>query len=319
MKKLYLLLLFLAGAAWGQSSPDCSFTLVFTAAAAQSPAYNNKPSTAGGLPCTSWIVSYFTNGASSVSVQIEGSADSGGSPSGGYTLLTAATSPITSANPATGTTGGNILACCDYYPWIRINPTTFTGTNKTMTVRVYGYRGTSQVASGGGGGGSGITQLHGDVTAGPGTGNVAATVVGIETVPFCSGYAPTNGQMVEYTTGGSPNPCYSAAAGGSGATQVIGTASFNGVGSITSLVTAGVVSGVTYNSTGNYTVSISPSTSNYLVFVQCSNDSGTFVGLPSIIYNSVGGTSFGINIIQVNGGGFSNHDFPINYVSVVKY
>ena len=102
-------------------------------------------------------------------------------------------------------------------------------------------------------------------------------------------------------------------------TQVIGTASFNGVGSITSLVTAGVVSGVTYNSTGNYTVSISPSTSNYLVFVQCSNDSGTFVGIPSIIYNSVGGTSFGINIIQVNGGGFSNHDFPINYVSVVKY
>ena len=169
MKKLYLLLLFLAGlflagAAWGQSSPDCSFTVVFTAASPQSPSYNNKPATTGGLPCTSWVVSYFTNGASSVSIQIEGAADSGGSPTGSYTALTAATSPITSANPATGTTGGNILACCDYYPWIRINPTTFTGTNQKMTVRVYGYRGTSQVASGGGGGGGG------------GTGNAASVV-----------------------------------------------------------------------------------------------------------------------------------------------
>ena len=31
---------------------------------------------------------------------------------------------------------------------------------------------------------------------------------GIESVPFCSGYSPTNGQFVQYTTGSSPNPCY---------------------------------------------------------------------------------------------------------------
>lgn len=43
-----------------------------------------------------------------------------------------------------------------------------------------------QRQAGGGGGGSGITQLHQDVVAGPGTGNVAATVEGIQTDPIVS-------------------------------------------------------------------------------------------------------------------------------------
>jgi hypothetical protein len=38
----------------------------------------------------------------------------------------------------------------------------------------------------------------------------------LETVPFCSGYTPTNGQFVQYTTGSSPNPCYTAATAGGG-------------------------------------------------------------------------------------------------------
>ena len=41
-------------------------------------------------------------------------------------------------------------------------------------------------------------------------------VVGIDNVPLCIGYTPTNGQVVEYTTGGSPNPCYTAASTGGG-------------------------------------------------------------------------------------------------------
>lgn len=65
------------------------------------------------------------------------------------------------------------------------------------------------------GGGSGITALTQDVSA-SGSGSVAATVQGIETVPFCSAYSPSNGQFVQYTTGGSPSPCYNAASGGGG-------------------------------------------------------------------------------------------------------
>lgn len=36
------------------------------------------------------------------------------------------------------------------------------------------------------------------------------TVIGLKTVPFCTGYTPTNGQLIQYTTGGTPSPCYNA-------------------------------------------------------------------------------------------------------------
>jgi hypothetical protein len=42
-----------------------------------------------------------------------------------------------------------------------------------------------------------------------------ATVVnGLKGVPFCTGFTPTNGQSLQYSTALSPNPCYTAAAGG---------------------------------------------------------------------------------------------------------
>ena len=44
-------------------------------------------------------------------------------------------------------------------------------------------------------------------------GNTAALphVIGLTGVPFCTGFTPTNGQAIEYSTGGSPNPCWTAA------------------------------------------------------------------------------------------------------------
>ena len=44
------------------------------------------------------------------------------------------------------------------------------------------------------------------------------TVVGINGVPLCTGFTPTNGQMLQYTTASAPSPCYTAAtvSGGSG-------------------------------------------------------------------------------------------------------
>ena len=60
-------------------------------------------------------------------------------------------------------------------------------------------------------GGGTFVQLSGDASS---TATGGATVVnGLKGVPFCTGYTPTNGQMVEYTTALSPNPCYTAAAG----------------------------------------------------------------------------------------------------------
>jgi hypothetical protein len=43
----------------------------------------------------------------------------------------------------------------------------------------------------------------------------AATVKGINAVPLCTGFTPANGQNLQYITGSSPNPCYTAAAGSS--------------------------------------------------------------------------------------------------------
>jgi hypothetical protein len=60
-----------------------------------------------------------------------------------------------------------------------------TGSNTVLTWDGYFYWGV------GGGGGGGITQLTGDVTAGPGTGSVAATVVGIR------GNTVTSGALVK--------------------------------------------------------------------------------------------------------------------------
>ena len=59
-----------------------------------------------------------------------------------------------------------------------------------------------------------FVQLSGDASS---TATGGATVVnGLKGVPFCTGYTPTNGQAVTYTTGGAPNPCYTAATGSGG-------------------------------------------------------------------------------------------------------
>jgi hypothetical protein len=126
--------------------PDCQFTASFTSATAGA-AVINKPTATGGVACVYWAVEYWTNGASGVSVKLEGASDSAGAPTGSYTALTAGTG---SSNPMTGTAQGAAILCCDYYPWIRVNPTTFTGSSRSMIFRVYGWRAPTNPSAGGG-------------------------------------------------------------------------------------------------------------------------------------------------------------------------
>jgi hypothetical protein len=66
-------------------------------------------------------------------------------------------------------------------------------------------------------GGSGtFNALTGDATS-TATGGTT-TVKGLNGVPFCTGFTPTNGQSIQYTTASSPNPCYTAATGGGSGT-----------------------------------------------------------------------------------------------------
>jgi hypothetical protein len=94
---------------------------------------------------------------------------------------------------------------------------------------VYGYKTNSALQGGGGSGG--ITALTQDVTA-SGSGSVPATVVGIDTVPLCMGFTPTEGQTLLYTTTLSPNPCYTAVSPAStvSAISVAGTYSTDNLG-----------------------------------------------------------------------------------------
>lgn len=98
--------------------------------------------------------------------------------------------------------------------------------------------------------------------------NTSQTVVGLDGTPFCTGYAPTNGEAVTLTTAGSPNPCYTAAIPAAG--ELVTTSVSDNTNYYLALWTnnadgyqGGVVASPTYNpSTGALTL---PATSSVAV------------------------------------------------------
>ena len=62
-----------------------------------------------------------------------------------------------------------------------------------------------------------VPNLSGDVTT---SGSSVATVKGINGVPLCTGFTPTTGQNLQYTTASTPNPCYTSATGSGGSGTV---------------------------------------------------------------------------------------------------
>jgi hypothetical protein len=143
MRPLLLALLLSLGSfvAYGQSTPDCQFTVTFTSATTGA-SFNNRTSS-GATPCVKWRVAYFADGLSGASIQLEGAPDSNGT-AGTYAAIAAGqvyegTNPLT--DPAQGT-----AAMTAYFPWIRLNVTVFTpigGAPHQIIARVYGYKGTS--------------------------------------------------------------------------------------------------------------------------------------------------------------------------------
>lgn len=140
--------------------------------------------------------------------------------SGSYTALTASQG---SSNPQTGTTQGAAELCCDYYPWIRVNPTTFSGSSQTMIARVYGWRGTP-VAPGGGAVSANVNVgQFGGASAVTGTGAGGA---GIPRVTISNDSSLAANQSVNQAQfgGSSVSPCLSQILfnlSGSGDTQII--------------------------------------------------------------------------------------------------
>lgn len=81
-------------------------------------------------------------------------------------------------------TGAGTLSQVDIIPEIKVNAGTVASVN----------------------GATGTVSLHDLDTSG--------NVKGVNGVPLCTGFTPTDGQALKYTTGSSPNPCYTAAVAG---------------------------------------------------------------------------------------------------------
>lgn len=134
--RIYILATFAAIAAMGQ---DCRIPINFsvvsnTISPATSAPFNNK-----GIACVNWQMNVFVSGLSALSIQLESASDLGGNTPGtfaafGGTLLSG-TNPITATTQATSTFTG-------MFPWLRVNPTSATGTGNIVGV-AYGFKATS--------------------------------------------------------------------------------------------------------------------------------------------------------------------------------
>ena len=192
------LILLLAAFAQAQTPTayDCQISATFTATSTTTAPYYNKGPVA---PCVSWRLTYATLNATGVSIQLQGTNNlpNGNADPAGWTALTPQTG---STNPATGTSAGTIAACCDYYPWIRAIATSFTGTGQTMSLAVFGYKGTSA---------SRQTEGTGTVTGGPFTAGNAIIGAGGQAIadsgspPFANPMVAA-GDMIDGGASGAP-------------------------------------------------------------------------------------------------------------------
>ena len=136
------------------------------------------------------------------------------------------------------------------------------------------------------------SELSGDATT---SGSNAVTVKGLNGVPFCTGYTPTTGEAVQYTTGSSPNPCYTAASTTSSTFSVKNYgAAGNGVIRVDGSMNSG--SGVLTSASGTFT----------------SADVGKYVQVigagPGGTTHTTGAITSGLNVFTDSSGTFAASD-----------
>lgn len=119
MKKIVSFLLLGAALAFAQSAPNCNLTNQILSVSGTGSNYN-----ATSIKCVAWTFSYFSEGFSAVSIQVESAPDNGGVP-GAFAIIPAAS--IIGTNPLTSTSSGS-FTINGYFPWLRVNLTTATGT-----------------------------------------------------------------------------------------------------------------------------------------------------------------------------------------------
>ena len=152
--------------------PDCLIQIPAATAATTSAAFDNR-----GLNCVDWFVVYNSTGFSAISVELDSASDSAGSPGsfsafGGTILL--GSNPSTVLNQC----GNACIAATGYYPWIRLNFVSKTGTG-SIGVTAYGYRKDQSGINGAGGSGcSSPCVVIGPTNAGSPSANAPVQVAG---------------------------------------------------------------------------------------------------------------------------------------------
>jgi hypothetical protein len=130
-----------------QNAPNCNQQNAILTSATTGPNYN-----ATSVKCVAWTFSYYAEGFSALSIQVEQAPDNNGVP-GAFAAV------VATGNPATATTFTS-FSFNGYAPWIRVNLTSATGTGfVNYTLIGNSYVGTSN--AGGGGGGATTSTVNG--------------------------------------------------------------------------------------------------------------------------------------------------------------
>ena len=106
--------------AFAQSAPNCNQLGVALTAALPGTSYNNT----GPQRCVVWTLTYYAEGFSALSIQLESAPDVAGAP-GAWSAISS-TFVTNGTNPSTVTTSASLVVN-GYFPWVRVNPTSVTG------------------------------------------------------------------------------------------------------------------------------------------------------------------------------------------------
>lgn len=153
-------------------------------------------------------------------------------------------------------------------------------------------------------------------------------VGGLKGIPFCTGYAPTNGESITLTITSSPNPCYTAITPSSGLNQLTGdvnagpgtgsqTATVIGIEGVPNTTTYLKASGDTTGLTDGAAIATACTTLNPLIQLQCST---YYIGgsnaTISITHNcKIKGCSQASTIIQNEG--TTNYGFTVDNADTI--
>jgi hypothetical protein len=126
-----------------QVQPDCIVNFQFTAVGTQQ--FGNLALTG----CQVWYLTYSSTGFSALSLAVQDAPDNGGVPG---SWVNWAGTVVSGSNPNTATTSA-ATALTGFYPWVRVNLTSATGTGR-VSGTLYGWKSAAGGSGGGGGGGS---------------------------------------------------------------------------------------------------------------------------------------------------------------------